>query len=481
MAADFLHGVETIEIEKGPRPVRLVKTAVIGLIGTAVAGPVNTPVLVLSDRDFAQFGPDGTGSTILDALNGYYAQKPTAVIVVNVLDPAVHRTAVTDEAVDIGLDGTIKLEYWGVSDVVVKTPDGVTTYQEGVDYTLDALNGVVERVADGAIPATTAALQQSVQVDYVYADPTLVTAADIIGGIDAAGKRLGMKALRDSFTLFGFYPKILNAPVFSSLNSVSTELASLANQLRAITYVDAPIGVTPAQAIAGRGPAGTINFNTSSERVGLCYPHVQAYDTVEEANVLRPLSIYACGAQARKDQENGYWWSASNTEILGITGMERSIDAMINDSNCDANLLNGAGIVTLFNSFGTGIRLWGNRSAAYPSSTSAKTFLCVRRVADVIAESLEYFSLQYQDWPLSNALIDAIIESGESFLRKLKGDGAIIDGKIWFDAKDNLATDLAAGHLVLNYDFMAPTPMERLTYKASLNINYLKQLGIQPA
>ena len=479
--ADFLHGVETIEIEKGPRPVRLVKTAVIGLIGTAIAGPVNTPVLVSSDRDFAQFGPDATGSTILDALNGYYAQKPTAVIVVNVLDPAVHRTAVAGEAVDVALDGTIELQYWGVSDVVVKSADGVTTYQEGADYTLDAVNGVAKRVAGGAIPATTAALQQSVQVDYVYADPTLVTAADIIGSIDATGKRLGMKALRDSFALFGYYPKILNALVFSSLSAVSTELASLANQLRAITYIDAPIGVTPTQAIAGRGPAGTINFNTSSERVGLCYPHVKAYDVVTKANALRPLSIFACGAQARKDQENGYWWSASNTELLGITGMERTIDAMINDPNCEANLLNGAGIVTLFNSFGTGIRLWGNRSAAYPSSTSAKNFLCVRRVADVIAESLEYFSLQYQDWPLDNALIDAIMESGEKFLRKLKGDGAILDGKIWFDPKDNVATELAAGHLVLAYDFMPPTPMERLTYKASLNINYLKQLGTQSA
>ena len=29
MAANFLHGVETIEIEKGPRPIRTVKSAVV--------------------------------------------------------------------------------------------------------------------------------------------------------------------------------------------------------------------------------------------------------------------------------------------------------------------------------------------------------------------------------------------------------------------------------------------------------------------
>ena len=35
MAANYLHGVETIEIETGPRPVKAVKSAVIALIGTS--------------------------------------------------------------------------------------------------------------------------------------------------------------------------------------------------------------------------------------------------------------------------------------------------------------------------------------------------------------------------------------------------------------------------------------------------------------
>ena len=35
MPASFLHGVETIEIEKGARTIKTVKTAVIGLVGTA--------------------------------------------------------------------------------------------------------------------------------------------------------------------------------------------------------------------------------------------------------------------------------------------------------------------------------------------------------------------------------------------------------------------------------------------------------------
>ena len=37
MAANYLHGVEPIEVEKGKRPVRTVKSAVIALIGTCLS------------------------------------------------------------------------------------------------------------------------------------------------------------------------------------------------------------------------------------------------------------------------------------------------------------------------------------------------------------------------------------------------------------------------------------------------------------
>lgn len=479
MPANYLHGVETIEIDKGPRPVSLVKTAVIGLIGTAASGPVNTPTLVTHERDFAQFGEDISGSTILDALGAVYKQKGTVCVVINVLDPNVHKTAVADEVVAVGLDGSFKTAKPALAGVVAKNMAGTTTYALGTDYAVDLRTGKGARVATGAIPASTVTVPTQIKVSYTYADATKVTASDIIGSVNASGQRLGMKALRDSYSLFGFYPKILIAPVFASLASVSAELIACATAMRAITFIDAPVGITPQQAIAGRGPAGAINFNTSSDRVGLCYPYLRAFDAATGLDALVPMSSYAAGALSRKDQDNGYWWSPSNTEMLGITGVERPIDAMINDPNCEANLLNGAGIITVFNSFGTGIRLWGNRSAAYPSTTHPKNFLCVRRVADIIAESLEYFTLQYTDRPLDSALIDDIVESCNRFMRKLKADGAVIDGRAWYDPAQNPSAELAAGHLTIAYDFMPPTPAERVSYQATINIDYLNQLGKQ--
>ena len=50
MADHFLHGVEVIELDGGARPISTVASSVIGLIGTAPQGPVNTPTLILGSR-----------------------------------------------------------------------------------------------------------------------------------------------------------------------------------------------------------------------------------------------------------------------------------------------------------------------------------------------------------------------------------------------------------------------------------------------
>jgi phage tail sheath protein FI len=209
----------------------------------------------------------------------------------------------------------------------------------------------------------------------------------------------------------------------------------------------------------------------------ICYPTVTVYDLATDASEQQPYSQFLAGVRAWRDQENGYWWSSSNAEISGIIGMERPLTADISDSSSEVNLLNEQGITTIFNSFGTGFRVWGNRSAACVSATDANIFECVLRTGDVIGDSIEYAMLQFLDRPINNALIDAIVESVRSFMRKLIADGAILDGTCWYDAADNEATEIAAGHITFRYDYMPPTPAERITFKRTLNIDYLKALG----
>ena len=473
MPASYLHGVETIEIENGARPVTQVKSAVIGLIGTAPMGDINTPVQVLSEKSGAQFGTALPGFSIPQALDAIYDHGAGTVIVINVADPVKHNTAVSAEAVTVNSSNQFQLDYGAVIDgtVTVKSADGVTTYVMGTDYTIDLPSGLGTRKTSGSMPSGA-----SLKVDYHYLDPSKVTAADIIGSVSAGGVRLGMKALSDTYNEFGYFAKILIAPGYCTQNSVSTEMISMAEKLGAVAYIDAPIGTTFAQVLAGRGPNGTINFNTSSDRARLLYPHVKVYDTVLGENRLEPLSARAAGLRAKVDYDHGYWWSNSNQEILGIVGVERQLSAMIDDPDCEVNQLNAAGITTVFNSYGTGYRLWGNRSAAYPTVTAMRNFESVRRTADVINESLRYFSLQYMDMPIDQGLIDALTESCNGFGRKLHGDGAVLGFKAWFDPARNEQTELEAGHLLISYKFTPPPPLERLSYESEITGEYLLTL-----
>jgi len=67
------------------------------------------------------------------------------------------------------------------------------------------------------------------------------------------------------------------------------------------------------------------------------------------------------------------------------------------------NNLNAAGILTVFNAFGTGLRVWGNRSAGYPTITTPDNFISVRRTMDVIEESVQLSMLQFIDQPIKSA------------------------------------------------------------------------------
>ena len=87
MTASFLHGVEVLELDTGIRPIRTVRSAVIGLIGTApnadpTVYPVNTPVLVAGNRAKAQ--QLGTTGTLPAAMDGIFDQIGATVVVVRV-------------------------------------------------------------------------------------------------------------------------------------------------------------------------------------------------------------------------------------------------------------------------------------------------------------------------------------------------------------------------------------------------------------
>ena len=406
MPANFLHGIETIEVSTGTKTIKTVKNAVIGLIDNAPINKVkdeyksiNTPILITNEEDAAlYFGEHEAGFTIPQALNAIFDQGAGIVIVINVFDPSVH-----------------------------------------------------ENVED-------------------------VELSDIVGKIEAlTGKRTGLKVFEDCYSEFGYYPKTIIAPVYGEDQVVVNEINIICKKLRAIGLVDAPIGTSVQEAIKARGE-NTINFNINSDRIVLCYPHLKVYDYSSQQIKLEPYSQRLAGVIAAKDIDKGYHYSPSNTNIEGIIGTEKNLTSMINDPTSEVNLLNEAGIVTVFNSYGTGFKTWGNRSSAYPSNTEPINFINIRRTADILHESVEQAMLDYIDLPIDEGLIDTICEVVNQFVRTLIGRGALIDGKCTFNSDKNPSNEIANGHLVFDLEFMPPSPAERITFESFINTDLLKAL-----
>ncbi|MEW6490368.1 MAG: phage tail sheath C-terminal domain-containing protein [Thermodesulfobacteriota bacterium] len=95
MAETFLHGVEVVEIDSGPRPIQTVRSSVIGIVGTAPNAdaakfPLDTPVLVAgSRREAAGLDTVGTGlGTLPAALDAIFDQAGAVVVVVRVAEGA---------------------------------------------------------------------------------------------------------------------------------------------------------------------------------------------------------------------------------------------------------------------------------------------------------------------------------------------------------------------------------------------------------
>lgn len=470
MAVNYLHGVETIEVQQGPRAVQVVKSSVVTLVGIAPTGPVNEPTLILSPNDAAQFGLEIPGFTIPQALAAIFAQGSATVVVTNVFNSTTNTATVALESKTITA-GKLKLAFAPIGAVSIFLTDGTTPWTgvEGTDYSLDAF---------GNFTALSAVAANDLVLKFTYKklDFSTVTSSQIIGA-NTSGVRTGMVTWELIFNTFGFYPKIMIAPVFVETLAVATYLRTLEPKYRAIGLYDSPAGTSHASAISGRGPASTINFKTSSDRSYLLHPHLKAYDSVSDSNVNVPYSSYMAGVMSRTDANEGYWVSPSNHEILGIVGTEIPVTSSINDPATDANTLNENGITTTFTGFGTGTRTWGNRSAAWPSNTDPKNFIPIRRMADIVHESLEQAMLPFIDRPLNQATIDAIRETANGFFRTLIGRGACLPGsRCEYNTEENTPEELALGHVTFDLIFMGPTPAERITFKSYLDINLLAQI-----
>lgn len=458
----FHHGSETTRVNGGSVAVSTVDGAIIGIVGTAPKGAVNELTVCLTKKDFAQFGTIlNAGYTLPDAFDILARYASGQVYVVNVLDPTKHRTTVTDEVLtqDANTLVATTAKKGLISITHVKLGGALLT--EGESYSVD--------LESGEITLTQVAGEQTLTASYVYADPEKVTEDDIKGGVDSlTGKRSGFELLRDGSNLYGADAKILICPEYDKTASCAAALATLADQMHAKAYIQLPKGTSLSKAIAGRGPMGTINASASNENVRHFFPYA-----VGSSNSLESLATHAAGLRMKVDVDHGYWFSTSNHELSGVIGMEIPLTARVDDIQSETNRLNAVGITTIFNSFGTGFRLWGNRSSNYPTETHISCFEVASRTGDIIDESIRRAELQFIDKPIDDALIDSFMETIDTFLRSQK---SLVGYSVSLDYEYDLVDAFSQGQVPLIYEYTPKIPAERISNKSVMTRKYLANL-----
>lgn len=303
-------------------------------------------------------------------------------------------------------------------------------------------------------------------------DPSAVTTADITGTI-TGDEATGLKGAYECYHRFGYFPKILIAPGFSPTPAVRVEMDVVAHKLNALAICDLPAGLTKQQAVEARGTEGDFNFNTSSARTILTYPHVWVEDKANGGEMLDPLSSRMAGLMIATDLSQGYHHSASNREIKGVLDLEVPINFYPTDTQNDTNFLNEAGIVTAMRSFASGIRLFGNRSAAFPTSSHVENFIHARRILDQTHDAIVFFLMDYIDRLGTPQNVETAEEGVNAYLRAKIGDGVFYGATFRFDREKNTPEQIADGRFHYRLDSHPTSLMERITTHSYVDTKFI--------
>ncbi|RUV00071.1 phage tail protein [Mesorhizobium sp. M6A.T.Cr.TU.017.01.1.1] len=460
----FLHGVELIEIDDGPRPIRTVRSSVIFIVGTApdadpLVYPLLTPVLIAGSRGEAAKLDVSVGATRLGTLPNavdLILDQIGAVIVVcrveegeddgetlaNILD-GVHIAMDSQSAVGVTPRILIAPGFTGERPLGVTGHGAITPGATGTNGTfpLAFIGGTGSgaagtfTVAGGALTAIaiTSAGRYTVAPTFSFA-----ASANLAGA--AASVTLGATA-----------------------NAVVAELIGIAERLKAVIIADGP-NSTDAAAL-------TYADDFGSKRVYVVDPYVKV---ARGANVVNePASSAVAGLIAKIDNDRGFWWSPSNQNINGIVGTARAIDFALGDFNSRANLLNEGNVATIIRE--DGYRLWGNRTL---SSDAKFAFLSVVRTADIINDSILRAHLWAVDRNITKTYIDDVEESVNAYIRSLVAMGALIGGRCYADPDLNSPASISEGKVWFNIDFTPPYPAEHVIFRSRIVNDFLEDLVI---
>lgn len=463
----YKHGVYTSEIPTSIVPPVNTAAGLPVIFGTAPVhlaidrAPVNKPVLCYSYAEaVAAFGysKDWKKYTLCEAIYSQFALYNRApVVLVNVLDPATHKKSAKDSEVQLANKVAVVNAPVLLETLKVKKASAGEPLQEGTDY--EAVyddDGVlhITVLEKGAVASA-----PNLFLDYDEVDTSNLNADDIIGGVDvSSGAYKGLECLNQVFPLTGMVPGIVLAPGWSHEPEVAAVMKAKAGNInshfKAITLNDIPTDSVKKYTDV----TSWKNQNNYTDTLQVvCWPMVKMGDDIYH------MSTHLLGVMAQMDSNNGdIPYESPSNKPMQINGCCLSDGTEVVLGPDEANYLNGQGIVTALNFIG-GWKLWGNRTACYPSNTDVKdAFICQRRMFNWHAQT---FILTYWgkvDKPITKRLIQTVLDSENIRLNGLKAQEVILGGRVEFREDENPVINLMDGIIKFHTYLTPPSPAREI-------------------
>lgn len=537
MATGYLHGVEVVEVQDGPRAVRTVSSAIVGLVGTALRGPVNTPTVVAGRSAGATlFGADG--GTIPAALEAIFDQAQCVVVVVNALDPATRKKAAPASNTALA-DGALVVANPAAIDVAITDRAGAITYRRTLpgrvgDYRYDAATRTITRDPDrlGADTAVAAANYDAVEGvvtlphQRIKMGATLVVKSEDGGTTYQTPRDYAVDAAAGTITRVNVGTSFAAG---ATVNVKYTYLAGLADASEVTLRYDVPDpdAVTAADVIgdvgADGGRTGTLALIAAESVTGrrpriLIAPGWSDQQAVAAALIARadrlravavvdgPSTTDAAAIAYRRNFGSRRAYLVDPAVRVGdpletrpasgyVAGVIARSDAergfwwspsnrLINgvlgtERAVDFELGVEAAAANQLNAdeVATIIREDGYRlwGNRTLSADPKYAFLSVARTADLIQDSILRAHLWAVDRNITRTYIEDVSNGVNAYLRDLRSDGAILAGECR-PSDVNTPSRIRDGQVCFDVDFTPPAPAERVTFRVALTDDGIEEI-----
>ena len=379
------------------------------------------------------------------------------LVIVNVLDPDVHISAVS-ETLHTLVNKEIEVQEEGIlldENFVVKDSTNTTTYTKNTDYTLEFTEGgfVLLKILDNGTIGDGAS---QLSLSYNQLDPTAVTDADIIGSYNSStGVYTGLEMIEQVYPVLAKTIGLINIPGWSHKPTIASAMIAKTENISSLFKCECLLDIDTTEVnLYSLAATWKIQNEYTSKHCIPLWPMVKVGDKKYYYS-----AVYGALAAYVDSINDGVPYVSPSNKSVKIDACVLADDSEVYLDLSKANELNSNGIVTAINL--NGWKCWGNNTGAYPESTDPKDrFIPVRRMFDWWGNDFIKTYLSKVDDPLNYRLIETIVDNENIKANGFKSRFQIADAKIEFIQDQNPTSDLLDGVIRFN-QALTPYPPAR--------------------